>query len=305
MHELYKKYRPKMFKEVVGNEGVIQSLSTMIEQGSLPHSILFTGPSGCGKTTLARIIARKLKCSKHDISEVNCADFRGIDMVRDIRSQMRRMPIASQHRMWIIDEAHKLSNDAQNAFLKILEDTPQHVYFVLATTDPNKLLQTIRTRTSIFAVKALNAKECQVLLERIPEANDQLDEDLRDALIEAADGSARKLLVLLQAVLSVADPKQRYEMLVADEAQKQAIEIARELISPKPSWPKIAKLIKEVTEEPETIRWMILGYASTILLGGGKLAPRAYLLINSFRDNFFDSKKAGLIAACYEVVHGG
>ena len=154
--ELYKKYRPKNFKRIVGQPTITEQLTSMTRSNQFPHSSLFSGPSGCGKTTLARIMRNKLDCGDQDFQEVNCADFRGIDMVRDIRNRMNLAPIGGECRVWLIDEAHQLSSQAQNAFLKILEDTPSHVYFMLATTDPQKLIPTIRTRCAEFKVSSLN-----------------------------------------------------------------------------------------------------------------------------------------------------
>lgn len=302
--ELYKKYRPKSLEQIVGNKQIVKMLSELLKTSNLPHSILFTGPSGCGKTTLARILASKLECSKHDLSEINCADFRGIEMIRDIRVQMRRRPIAGLCRIWIIDEAHKLSNDAQNAFLKLLEDTPNHVYFFLATTEPERLLKTIRTRATQVATKPLSIQESQILLERIKETAG-LSENVLEKLFEIAEGSARKLLVLAEAIITQKSEQDQLALLDKEVHEKQAIELARELMKPKPTWAVIAEIIKTVDEEPETLRWMILGYATTILLSGGKMAPKAFLVIDSFRDNFYDSKKAGLVAACWEVISCG
>jgi len=142
-------------------------LAQMVKRNKVPHTLLFSGPPGCGKTTLARILRKKLNCGKYDFSEVNCADFRGIDMVRDIRSHLQQAPISGDCRVWLIDEAHKLSNDAQNAFLKMLEDTPNHVYFFLATTNPQKLLKTIRTRCTEVVVKSLGDKNMEELIDDV------------------------------------------------------------------------------------------------------------------------------------------
>ena len=132
--ELYKKHRPSYLEDVFGQPEAVKVLGSMIEKDDLPHSILFTGPSGVGKTTLARILKEELECHANDFKEINCADFRGIDTIRDIRNNMNRQSLMGGPLIWLIDEAHKLTNDAQTAFLKMLEDTPKHVYFFLATT---------------------------------------------------------------------------------------------------------------------------------------------------------------------------
>ena len=130
---LYLKYRPNSFDEMVGNEDVVQVLKSQLKGKQTPHSILFHGPTGCGKTTLGRIVANELGAKGSDLREVDSADFRGIDTIRDIRKQSTYKPLESPCRVWILDEVHKLTNDAQNAMLKALEDTPamSTTYFAL------------------------------------------------------------------------------------------------------------------------------------------------------------------------------
>src|SRR5687768_10085551 len=122
---LYKKHRPKTLKGIVGQDGAVASLQKMIDRNLIPHAILFTGDSGVGKTTIARILKDHLECGDPDFIEVNAADSKGIDMVRDIRSRAGLSPMAGPCRVWLIDEAHKLTTDAQNCILKILEDGPR------------------------------------------------------------------------------------------------------------------------------------------------------------------------------------
>lgn len=305
MLELYKKYRPKTLEQLLGQDGAVKALNTLIEKKKIPHSILITGPSGCGKTTIARILRRKVHCGETDFTEVNCADFRGIDMVREIRQRMMLAPISGKSRVWLIDEVHQLTPAAQDAFLKLLEDTPRHVYFILATTDPHKLKATIKTRCHDIAVKALSAKVLEQLVLRTAEAESiELADEVVDSLVAHSEGSARKVLVLLHSVLDIEDSEEQLQAIESSDVKAQAIEVAKLLMNPRTQWSAIAKVLKGLDDEAEAVRWLVLGYASSVLLGGGKMAPRAYVIINAFRDNFFDSKKAGLAAACYEVVVG-
>lgn len=301
--ELYKKYRPSSFKRIVGNQKTVNQLTSMIEKKKLPHTILFFGPSGCGKTTLARIVRKELNCSDHDFAEVNCADFRGIDMVRDIRNRMNLAPVGGSVRVWLIDECHKLSNDAQNAFLKILEDTPAHVYFFLCTTEPQKLLSTIRSRASTMPVEALKTKETEALLNYVlKKEQKEINIDVLSSIAEAAEGGSRKALVLLDQVLSLENEDEQLECIKSAEMNRQAIEIARALMNPKTNWKTMSAILRGVDEDPESLRYMILGYCTAILLKTAN--KRAAFIIDEFRDNYFDAKKAGLVADCFSVIFG-
>jgi len=306
--ELYRKYRPQTFKDVVGQDDAVAMLVDMGKRKAIPHCLLFTGPSGCGKTTLARIMRAKMKCGDSDYQELNTADFRGIDMVREIRNRMRLAPMSSKIRMWLIDECHQLSKDAQHAFLKMLEDPPNHVYFMLATTDPQKLLPTIRTRATEVKCRALKTKEMEELLIRIyeEECGVGMNEDVCDKIVSMADGSPRKALVLLGQVIGIDDPEKALASLSGGIAEQEAIDLARLLMQPRCSWPDVAKLLKAIEGldvQAEGIRRVVLGYMSTVALGGGKGSAKAVDVIKCFRDDYFASGKAGLIDSCWDAVH--
>jgi len=304
--ELYKKYRPTKFSEVRGQNDVIRPLIDFGKRKSIPHFLLFTGPSGCGKTTIARILKGKLNCGDMDFYELNVADFRGIDMVRDIRNKMSLAPMSGDVRVWLVDEAASLTKDAQNAFLKMLEDTPDHVYFFLATTDPQKLLKTIRTRATELKVKPLSADDAEALVLDVAEKEGRKDlpEELVEKIVDLSQGSPRKLLVLLDQVIQEKDVDRAMDSLSAGVAEKDAIELARMLLTGG-TWNQVAKFLKGfegLDDQAESIRWLILSYMSTVALNSPKQAERACSIMESFRDNWYDCKKAGLIMACREVT---
>ncbi|HUU89546.1 MAG TPA: AAA family ATPase [Candidatus Glassbacteria bacterium] len=308
MKELYKKYRPKTLDQVIGQDACVRSLQTMIKKKTIPHTILFSGPSGCGKTTLARILRKELKCSKTDFSEMNCADVRGIDEVRKIRRVMHLAPIGGDVRIWLVDEAHKLTNDAQNAFLKMLEDTPDHVYFMLATTDPNKLKNTIRTRSSEVKVKNLNAADMTSLLNDIcKKEKKKTPNKVIVKIVEIAEGSARKALVLLHQVIDMDSTEDMLDTIEKTTHEVAVFALAKILMNPHVKWKPVAKILldlKEQDTDAEGIRYMVMGYAQSALLKNWGSPDRAYNILESFRDHFYDSKFAGVTAACYEVVMG-
>lgn len=300
--ELYKKYRPSSLGKVIGQKSVVDSVNKMAEAGKIPHAILLHGPSGCGKTTIARIIKGLLDCSDHDFDEVNCANFRGIDKVREIQARVGMSPLGGSTRVWLIDECHRLTGEAQDAFLKLLEDPPKHVYFLLATTDPKKLTATVRNRCTSFEIKGVVESDLETLIKSVLKREKAtMSDELIAAIAESADRSPRRCLVNLETALSCEDEETAMMSIKAPAVQEEGIMIARALFDSKTNWSTMAKVLRGVAEEPESLRWMVLAYA-TKLAKSGKDAARAVAIINAFRDNWYDCKEAGLVASCWEIV---
>jgi len=301
MTELYKKYRPKSLKTVIGNKSTIAALKNMLDRGTLPHTILFHGPSGCGKTTLARILKTELECNDLDFVELNCSDFRGIDTVREIRNTMQLAPVAGKCRVWLMDELHMMTTAGQNAALKIFEDTPAHVYFFLCTTDPQKLLKTIRTRCCEMPVEYLGEPEMKKLLMRVCKREKlDINRECAEQIFDVSNGSARKCLVLLDKIRNVPEAE-RIQAITQEEDEREGIDLCRALIK-REGWTKIAKILREIKGDPESIRWAVLGYCTAILTK--KADDHVYHVLTCFENHFYDSKKAGLVGACYEAING-
>jgi len=301
--ELYKKYRPKTFERIIGNTKVVQSLQNMLARGTLPHTILFHGPTGCGKTTLARILRTELQCNDMDFKEINSSNFRGIDTIRDISANMHLAPTGNC-RIWLLDEVHMLSKDAQNASLKILEDTPDHVYFFLCTTDPNKLIAAVRNRCTEMPVQKLSHAELTKLAKRVCKKEKiKITEDVFEDVLDFSGGSARLLLVQLDLLRNVAQKDQQSALSNRIAEDQEAIELCRALMK-RASWKHVAGILKNLKGDPEQIRYCVLGYAKSVLLNSPKPDPQAFFIIQSFENAFYDSKEAGLVAACYEIIFG-
>jgi DNA polymerase III subunit gamma/tau len=304
MTTLYKKYRPSSLEEMVGNEEVLSTLSKMLEDiDKCPHSFLLTGPTGCGKTTIGRIIAEELGCADSDYNEIDTADFRGIDTVRDIRRKSQFKAMGGDVRVFLIDECHKMTNDAQNAILKLLEDTPSHVYIILATTDPQKLLATVKNRCTQLQMKPLPDPTMFKLLKKVvKQEGEKLSEEIYEQIIQDSLGHPRNALQILDQTLRV-DKDQRLEVArkIAEE-QSESIALCRALIG-KATWKEVCTILKGLKDqEPEGIRRHVLGYAQSVLLNGAN--DKAALVIESFFEPFFNIGFPGLVYACYSVIKG-
>ncbi|MEU0498582.1 DNA polymerase III subunits gamma/tau [Mycobacterium sp. NPDC006124] len=229
---LYRKYRPASFAEVVGQEHVTEPLSVALTSGRINHAYLFSGPRGCGKTSSARIMARSLNCEQGptptpcgvcdscvalapngpgsvDVVELDAASHGGVDDTRELRDRAFYAPAQSRYRIFIIDEAHMVTTAGFNALLKIVEEPPEHLIFVFATTEPEKVLPTIRSRTHHYPFRLLAPKTMRGLLERICRQEDvAVDDAVYPLVIRAGGGSPRDTLSVLDQLLAGSDGQQ-------------------------------------------------------------------------------------------------
>lgn len=224
MDRLFLKYRPRTFEEVIGQSHVTVPIMGAIKSGSYPRSLLFSGIHGTGKTTLARIVSMVLNCeadkkpclqcqscrtilaqTNQDIIEINSADHRGIEAIRSIIDRAQYSPLGKA-KVFILDEVHRLTTDAQNSLLKILEEPPQNVYFILATTEKDKLLPTILSRCQIHDLRRVTEEDLIVNLKRILQGEGkELDELILVQIAQEAKGSVRDSVSLLEKLLEFED----------------------------------------------------------------------------------------------------
>jgi DNA polymerase-3 subunit gamma/tau len=302
--ELYKKYRPQSLDEMIGNEAVISSLKKMISANNLPHTILFSGASGCVKTTLARILAKELGCKDNDVTELNMShkELRGIDGANEITSSLGFKSLSGNNRVLILDEVDQMTSDAQKLMKKPLEDSPSHVWFFLCTTKPEKVIRDIITRSTQLEVEQIDKRKLASYIRQIAEKEEkQLSTSISLKLAEKAEGSVRKAMVFLEQVLEVDENQQ--DMLVnrlVTEVNAEVIELCRALMN-RASWSVIAGILKGLKEEPESVRYAILGYFNSVLLNNGN--PRAASIIINFSEPFYNTGKAGLTCACFEALN--
>lgn len=222
---LYRKYRPRRFEDLVGQQHVVQTLQNALETERVGHAYLFVGPRGTGKTTVARLLARYVNCvegvglceqdklcvncqalyqgNQPDMVEIDAASNRGIDEIRQLRESVRVSPMQSRYKVFVLDEAHMLTNDAANALLKTLEEPPSHVIFILATTNVEKLPVTIYSRCQRFDFRTLTVEEILGRLQQLISWEGlRVDNDALALLAEAADGSIRDGESMLEQVIA-------------------------------------------------------------------------------------------------------
>jgi DNA polymerase-3 subunit gamma/tau len=202
---LYRTYRPSTFVEVRGQEHIVSTLEKSIKNNKIAHAYLFSGGRGTGKTSVARILAHALGVSDKDLYEIDAASNRGIDDIRELREGVYAMPFSSPYKFYIIDEAHMLTKEAWNALLKTLEEPPSHAIFVLATTERDKVPDTIQSRCELYTFKQPTREMLAAMM--VDVANSEgYSLDLAGAELVAllAEGSFRDALSILQKVLSAA-----------------------------------------------------------------------------------------------------
>jgi len=205
---LYRKYRPHTFADVVGQDHIVRVLKSAIEQKTPHHAYLFTGTRGIGKTSIARIFAKELGVDPVDITEIDAASYTGVDNVRELTESAMTLPFLSPYKVYILDEVHMLSKAAFNAFLKGLEEPPRHVIYILATTELNKLPDTVVSRCEVHTFRTPNVDILQKVVVNVADKESySIDEDSARLIAMTGDGSFRDTLGVLQKVISSIEGK--------------------------------------------------------------------------------------------------
>ncbi len=270
---LARKYRPQTFEELVGQAHVATTLTNALKSEKVAHAYLFSGPRGVGKTTTARILAKALNCAEGptavpcnkcdsceriaqgqeivDVLEIDAASNRGIEEIRELRENVRYAPARSRFKVYIVDEAHQITHDAFNAFLKTLEEPPEHAIFVLATTEHQKIPATILSRCQLFRFKRVSAEEISKHLEKILKSEKIASEPSALArLAKAAGGSVRDALSLLDQALAYSQgalSSKQVEMLMGFLPEEFLVGFVSALLEKKPAG--ILEWVKQLVEE--------------------------------------------------------
>ena len=217
---LYRTYRPKNFEEVAGQKHIVKTLNNAIERNQISHAYLFCGPRGTGKTSTAKIFARAINCedtnkpcgvcencisginnTHPDIIEIDAASNNGVEEARRLIEKVKYAPIMGKYKIYIIDEVHMMSNDAFNALLKTIEEPPAHVIFILATTEPHKIISTVLSRCQRFDFTKISRMDiCDYLQSVVDSENMQVDRNALESIAILADGGMRDALSILDQV---------------------------------------------------------------------------------------------------------
>ncbi|OGG60777.1 DNA polymerase III, subunit gamma and tau [Candidatus Kaiserbacteria bacterium RIFCSPHIGHO2_01_FULL_56_24] len=246
---LYRAYRPQDFDEVRGQAQVTETLKAAIKNKKIAHAYLFSGGRGTGKTSVARILARALGVTDKDLYEIDAASNTGVDNIRELREGVNVVPFESPYKFYIIDEAHMLSKAAFNALLKTLEEPPAHVIFVLATTEREKIPDTIQSRCEIYAFKQPTREMLTGIVTDVAKSEGySLEKSAAELIALLAEGSFRDALSILQKVLSVSKDKK--------------IDIAEvETVSGAPKGEIVRQIMKAIAEKDASTALKAIGVA--------------------------------------------
>lgn len=314
---MYTRNRPDTLDGVVGQARAVAVLKGF--KGKIPPAVMLVGPSGVGKTTIARILAADLGCppgeQNLDFAEINCGAVESpLDVVRELRGQVQGSPFYSACRVWILDELQTWSRSkgAQEALLKILEDSPDYARFFLCTTDPQRVIKTIHTRCTRINLDAVKPPDLVRLLKTVCAAEKlQVESAVLDAIADAAGGSPRAAIVELERVAGL-PPSDRLAAVSRQGAEKAAFDLVKALVPfrGQPRWQDVGRVLDALHEDghdPESLRCMVLAACRTRLLKGGEDAPLCYKAIVCLSEPLYDraTGSALLAAACWKIVSGG
>lgn len=302
--DLKNKYRPKDFSELIGCEAVITSLKSVLQRKEgIPHSFLFVGPKGCGKSSLMELVVKELNCPKYGVTIHNIADTRGIDDARAILDGLSYAPLIGNIKIIVLEECHMATTPFQNALLLKLEKPPSYAFFILCSTEPEKIIGTVKDRCHIYTVNKLTKMQIMKLLKWVcKEEKVTIPDALLKKIIECCDGTPRKALELLDKIIDIDDDEIASQLILDDSVdEKSVLDLCKALLGFK-SWSEIAIIIRSIKDEPEKVRHAVGGYMAAVLLNSENVVAIIALDILE-TTNFMYSGKWGMTSAFYKIFH--
>lgn len=326
---LYRKYRPKTFDDVYGQQIVVQTLKNVIKNNKLTHAYLFVGPRGTGKTSIAKIFAKTINClhpedglscekcdicisnnsnENVDIIEMDAASNNGVDEIREIRNHITLLPTVSKYKIYIIDEVHMLTTGAFNALLKTLEEPPEHIIFILATTEPHKIPLTIMSRCQSFEFKPIPVATIKERLKYIcAQENINIDDKSLNLIAEESNGGLRDAVSMLDQLNAYADGNIKYEDVLLlngrindDEIEKFMTEMVNDdlnsVFTKIESWQEEGKNFIYICEDfirflrNELIKFKLENNSNIVNLIGENKTIEAIMILNKISNDMKISK---------------
>jgi DNA polymerase-3 subunit gamma/tau len=289
------KYRPKTLDEIVGHAEVVTKLKSYAKKKER-RAFLFHGPAGTGKTTLARIIAKEYGCAMDYTMEVDAATNTGVDNIRDIQEVLRYLPMGgTKMRAVILDEAHMLSKAAWNSILKPLEEVPPHVVWFICTTEPDKVIKTVKERCAVFGLSPLSVVLLKKIINHVAKGEGiELKSDIIDLIAQEAGGSPRQAISFLEKCSEVSNVKEAAKLLASALESDATIELCRFLVSGGNNWSAAMEIVaKFKSEQPEGIRIVVCNYMGKVLQGtkNGKQAAHLLNILEAFEGTYNQSEK--------------
>lgn len=317
--DLKTKFRPKSFKRLAGNPTIQKTLGNLItkDKDKVPRTMMIHGDSGCGKTTIGRMIALEFGINSDiDLHEMDAAQYRGVNDMDALLANVSTAPVASKYKMYLLDEVHMLSKTAQESLLKRLEHPPKHVFFILCTTEPKKLIATVRSRCTEYKVQPLTKAEGAKFITVISKKAKLItSEAITNKVMDETGRRPRAMLTAMQKLMGITDELEALSVL--NESLDDDIniyELTMLLIKQqgkKGAWKTACDLIKASNStDAEAIRRSVLGITSKMMLTSqGKSPQRSdwtdnmYRVMSAFEDHTYDIGMPGVVLNCYYILY--